>query len=267
MISDPSPDSTTLGGIAAILRAIAWPCVAILFYLVYRPKLAAVFDILILKLRYAKHLKAGQIEIDTEEAIHRVVKAAGERAGNGQLQREIPEEQVYAAQEVGKRLSAAPIAFSHKIDVVYKQIYELVDQYESTRQEMPSGAPRTRKMNEIAARMRALSIAAYPLLPTLVAGEKPGERLAAICIQQVRPELGFFDWLIERVMNEEQPFLFFQAALAILKLVKAHPYLRPDTASSSIQNCLARLRSFKGGEPDRNTIEVLEEALSTLKSR
>ena len=54
---------------------------------------------------------------------------------------------------------------------------------------MPSG-PRLyapAKMNEIAAKMRALSIAAHPLLPVLKEGEKPGERLAVICILQVRP--------------------------------------------------------------------------------
>jgi len=265
MTGDSSPAPTLLGGIAAILQAVAWPCAAVVFYLVYRDKLASIFDILVVKLKDAKHLKAGQIEIDIERAIYQVANEAWEQGGNQQFQKEIPEEQIQAAEEVGDRLSAAPIAFSQKLDVVHRQIYELVNQYEVTRRDMPSGPMRTRKMNEIAAKMRAFSIAAYPLLPTLMAGEKPGERLAAICIQQVRPELSFFDWLVERVMKEEQPFLFFNASLAILELVKAHPFLNSEVAGESLRQALDKIRHFKEGQPDQGTIELLEEALSRLK--
>ncbi len=265
MIGDPSLTPTTLGGIAAILQAIAWPCVAVAFFLVYRSKLASIFDILAVKLRDAKHVKAGQIEIDTEEAIHRAVSEAGERASNEQFLKAIPDEQIRAAQAVGEQLKAAPIAFSHKLDFVHTQAYDLVNQYEAARREMHPGPTRTRKMNEIAAKMRALSIAAYPLLPVLMGGKIPGERLAAICVLQVRPELGYFDWLIERVMNESQPFLFFQASVAILELVKSHPYLHPEIAGRSIREALEKISNFQGGPPDQNTIEVLEEALKRLK--
>jgi hypothetical protein len=112
--------------------------------------------------------------------------------------------------------------------------------------------------------MRALSIAARPLLVTLMSGEKSGERLAAICILQVRPELGYFDWLVERVMEEDQPFILFHASLAILALIKSHPYVKPEIASQSIRAALERVVGFKGGKPDQNTIDVLTDALSLV---
>jgi hypothetical protein len=250
-------------GIAAILKAIAWPCVAVAFYLIYRTKLVSLFDILALKL---KHVKLAQIEIDTEQEIDRVVRETGERASDQKLQKEIPQEQIRAALEVGERLNDAPIAFSHKLDVAHKQVYDLISKYEAIRRNMPRGTPRTRKMNEIAAKMRALSIAAYPLLPTLTMGKKSGERLAAICFLQVRPELGYFDWLVERVMEEDQAFLLFHASLAILELVKTHPYLHPESAGKAIGDALEKVSNFPGGHPDQNTIEILQDALSRLKS-
>lgn len=258
------PENTTLSGIAAILAAIAWPSVAIAAVLIYRAKLISVLDILILKLRDAKRVKAGQLEIDTVQEIDQVVNQAGATAGSHVNDKEIPENQIQAARLIDKKLKAAPIAFSQKLDVIYQQVRELVDEYQSARQNMPSGPARTRQMNEIAAKMRALSIAAHPLLPVLKEGEKPGERLAVICILQVRPELGYFDWLIEIVMKEDQAFILFHASLAILELVRTYSYLRPEIAAEAIRKALDRVTSFSGGKPDQNTIDVLNEALSRL---
>lgn len=264
MVGEPSISTGMLTGIASILRAIAWPGIVIFFFLIYRTKLTEIFDVLIQKLKDAKHLKAGQVEIDTEQAMDTVIEKSGEGAKSQGVLKEIPKEQVQAAQKVGEELNAAPITFSHKLDVAHKQIYKLINQYEQTRHTLPSGSKRTNAMNEIAAKMRALAIAAYPLLPLLMAGEKPGERLAAVCILQIRPELGYFDWLIERVMNEEQPFLFFHASLAILETVKAHPYFRREIARESIHSAIERIGSFQNGQPDQNTIDVLNQALSLL---
>jgi hypothetical protein len=264
MVGESSPTAPTLTGIAAILQAVAWPCVAIVFFLLYRTKLISILDILALKLRQAKHVKAGQIEIDTEQEIHEAVEKAGEQASEQGFWKEVPEKQVQAARAVGDKLQAAPIEFRDKLDFAHREIYDLIDQYESVRRSMPSGNLRTRKMNEIAAKMRTLSIAVYPLLTSLVKGRVPGERLAAICVLQVRPELGYFDWLIERVMREDQPFLFFHASLAILELVRTFPYLSTEIAGKSIRDALQRIRSFPGGRPDQNTIEVLEQALAKL---
>ncbi len=264
-MTEPGP--TTLTGIAAILSAIAWPSVAIAVFVIYRTKISSIVDIFISKLRDAKHVKAGQLEIDTEQQIDQVLNETSAAAGSQIITREIPVGQIHAAELVGDKLNAAPIALSQKLDIVHKQIYELVQEYESTRRDMPKGPARTRLMDETAAKMRALSIAAQPLLPFLTGGKRPGERLAAICILQVRPEIGYFDWLIERVMKEDQAFILFHASLAILEIIRAHSYLLPDIAAEAIRNALDRVISFPDGIPDQNTIDVLNEALVQLIRR
>ena len=96
---------STLGGIAAILQAVAWPLVAFLYFLIYRTKVGAIIDVIVQKLGEAKHLKAGQIEIDTE-AIDRVVDQAGRAANPQEVKKEIPGNQIEAAILVGEKLRA-----------------------------------------------------------------------------------------------------------------------------------------------------------------
>ena len=266
MASDPSTGATTLSALAALLQAIAWPITVGLFLLIFRARIGLILDVLAQKLRDAKRVRAGQVEIETAQELGQVLDHTGQKARSAEIEKQIPDSQIRAAHLVRERLTAAPIAFSQKLDVVYEQIYELVDEYEKTRRNLPSGHNRTRLMNEIAAKLRALSIVAYPLLPSLTTGKRHGERLAAICILQVKPELGYFEWLIDRIMQEDQPFLLFHAALAILEMMKSHPYLKPESASESIRRALERVHGFTGGQPDQNTIDVLNEALSLLNS-
>jgi hypothetical protein len=267
MNSVPVSPATTIGSIAALLQAVCWPIVVLLLLGMYRSKIGLVFDIICTKLKEAKHVKAGQFEIDTELAITQAMNRTAEQASRETIGKEVPKNQIEAAILVDEELNAAPLAFSRKLDVVHSQLYSLVDQYENVRRDQPSGPARTRRMNEIAAKMRAISIAAYPLLLPLMAGKRTGERLAAICIMQVRPEIGYFDWLVERIMEEDQPFVFFHASLAILELVKAHSYLRPKIAADLIRRGIERLESFRDGKPDANTIEVLDHALAILEGK
>jgi hypothetical protein len=267
MTSDTGSPATTIGSIAALLQAVAWPIVVLLLLGMYKSKVRILVDIICEKLKEAKHVKAGQFEIDTELAITQAMNRTAEQASTQKMGNEVPKDQIQAAILVDERLNASPIAFSQKLDVVHKQLYSLVDQYETVRREQASGPARTRLMNEIAAKMRAISIIAYPFLPPLMAGKRAGERLAAICIMQVKPEIGYFDWLIERIMEEDQPFVFFHASLAILESVKAHSYLRPKIAADLIRRGIERLESFRGGKPDTNTIEVLNHALAILENK
>jgi len=148
---------------------------------------------------------------------------------------------------------------------VKAQIYELADQYESVRADMPSGGPRTRKMNEIAAGMRTLALAGLPLRTTLTKSETAGRRLAAICMLQVEPRLRYFRWLIDRLKTEDQAFILFQATLAIRELVKKRLYLNADETRVAINDAISVISAFQGGPPDQNTLDVLNEALELLK--
>lgn len=222
-------------------------------------------DVLIQKLKDAKHVKVSQLEIDTE--INKLVSDTGESAGTQKMQNEIPESQIKTAQLISDKVDAAPIPYSQKVDLAHRQIYDLVDEYEEIRQREPGGSRRTRMMNEVAAKMRALAFVTYPLLPALMAGKRAGERLAAICTLQVRPELGHFYWLVERIMEEEQPFIFFHASLAVLELVKTHSFISRETIEPAILKALERIQDFRGGRPDQNTVDVLNEILKRLQGQ
>ncbi len=259
--------SANLNAIAAILRAVLWPAVVLVLFICYRVKIGALLEVLTRKVKDARHLKAGQIEIDTTEAIDKVVEQAGRAAGAQDIKRELPNSQIETARLVERNLSAAPIAFSEKLDVVEQRVKGLVEEYERMRREMPGGQQRTRSMNEITAKIRAYAFVAQPLLPFLADGERPGDRLAAICILQVKPEPSFFHWLIERIMREDQAFLLFHSSIAILQLVKAYPFIGVEDAKEAVQSALNHVLGFRGGKPDQNTIEVLNQVLRQLSTR
>ena|SRR5579871_2552635 len=58
MLTESTAPVTTLSAVAALIQAVAWPIVAVLFLLFYRIKIASVFDVLIQKLKDAKHVNA-----------------------------------------------------------------------------------------------------------------------------------------------------------------------------------------------------------------
>ncbi len=266
-LTDQSASQTSLlSSVAAILQAVAWPAVAALFLVIYRSRIGLLLDVLTKKLSTATKVKAWQLELETtEQEINEVVNKTGETAGDEGLTRKIPENQLRAAQEVNQKLLKSPLSVQRALGVVQKQISSLVEEYEQVRSEIPRGYMRTRAMNEVAAKMRSLSLAARSLLRPLMSGRTDGERLAAICILQVVPEFGYFPWLIERIKSEDQPFVFYQAAVAILELVKAHQYPQGSKIKGEIEEALHHISGFKGGPPDQNTIDVLNEALSLVR--
>lgn len=255
----------TLSGIAAILQAVAWPIVAALFFVIYRPRISSLFDVLTKKLEAATKFKAGQLEFETAQEIKDVVEKTGEAGGAGIEESKIPLRQLQAAQEVSNKLQHAPLSELSAASVVQKQVQSLVDEYEQIRAEMLPGPARTRRMNEVAAKMRTLSLAARPLVRPLTHGKSAGQRLAAICILQMAPDFGLFQWLIERFEKEEQAFLLFQAAIAVLELIRAHQYSDGAKVREAIAGALQHVTSFRGGTPDENTINVLNESLSLVR--
>jgi len=82
---------------------------------------------------------------------------------------------------------------------------------------------------------------------------------------QVEPRPRYFRWLIERVKSETQPFVFYQASVAILELLERKFYVNADVARSEISDAIRFISSFPGGQPDQNTLDVLKEALSLVR--
>ena len=263
---NPTSISTTITGIAAILQAIAWPTAIAMLLLIYKARIWSLLEVITKKIETATKVKAWELEIETtEQEIKQVVKQAGEAGAAGITERQIPKSQVQAAKAINKKLQETPLSERRVVSVVADQVGSLIQEYERIRNEWGPGPSRTRKMNEVAAKMRALSLAARPMLPSLTLGASAGEKLAAICFLQVEPDAEYFPWLIEQVMNAQQAFILFQASVAVLELVRNHKYADGAGIKQEIERALQHVSNFAGGRPDQNTMDVLNDALKLLR--
>jgi hypothetical protein len=254
-----SPSTSILGGIAAILSAIAWPLVVSAFLIAYRGSISRILRILARKVSRATHIKAAGVELSEniiEQRIHDV-PTAPEKVG-------VPAAQVAGARKLQEELQSAGIDKSDVALAAKNQIRELALEYSRVRSSMTPGSARTAQLDRIVARMRTLSLLAIPILPTLTRSKEPGERLAAIAALQVQPDARYSQWLLER-MSTEQPFIFFHAALALRQLVYKGSGFDKDELEPQVRAALETVMNFTGGPPDQNTIEVLEDTLHNLQ--
>lgn len=255
-----------ISSFASVLNAVAWPLVAVWFLAVHRTRIAVLLRVVSRKLSSAKKFKVGQVEIEAfEDELKEAVSEAEAQAGEAGLPRAVPERQVHAAETVKRRIRSAQIPELHVRETVRREIYELAAQYEALRVQVQSSPLRTRRMNEIAAGMRTLALAALPLRSELIRSDSVGRRLAAICILQIEPRTRYFRWLVERIKVENQAFVLYQAALAILEFVKKKLYVNPDETREAILDAIRIVSSFPGGTPDQNTLDVLNDAVSAVR--
>jgi hypothetical protein len=144
------------------------------------------------------------------------------------------------------------------------ELDKLCLEYDGLRRTMQSGLERTRAMTRVLVKMRSLAPSASDHIDAYKSSGSPGSRLAAIAIMQMVPRCADLDWLRDRFSSEQQPFIFYHAALALQNV--ANNVQRKDEKENLrdvTRNALDAVKRFKG-PPDRNTIEVLEMLLSSL---
>jgi len=242
----------TLKSISELVGAIAWPAVFVVLLLTQRRELTRLLASVVEVIGKSTRLKLGEV-IDLE--VDRSAKKAEE---SPIAQTEIPAEQREAATRV------VELVGDSELSVVRERMLEFAHEYEAIRSDLKPGRERTRAMNGIVAKMRTLALAAKPLLPGF-AGDpvSPGKRLVAIAILQLSPSLDYVQWLVGR-MSEEQPFVFFHASLALLAAVRGFGAHNSTLLKPALEEALRVVTSFKGGAPDRNTVETLKTAISEL---
>jgi hypothetical protein len=142
----------------------------------------------------------------------------------------------------------------------------LAEEYDRIRINMPPGHDRTVAMNGLIAQMRTLGSAAKPWLRNFSDDQNSaGVRLCAIAILQLQPDFNYVDWLGER-FKREQPFIFFQASIALMEMTRAFGARHKQKLSSVTAEALETVKSFKKGIPDQNSIDVLETILNLLEN-
>jgi hypothetical protein len=131
---------------------------------------------------------------------------------------------------------------------------------------MDAGDPRTRKMEVVASKMRALGLAGYPMLPELAASASPGQRLAAVVILQSIPNPDYIPWLAQR-LRVEAPFVGYHAAVALLTAVRALHTSHGQELREAIAEAKKGLEETIGGGGARHTDRyiVLDEAEQELQ--
>jgi hypothetical protein len=264
----PETSSTTqlISAIASLVQAIAWPLVAVIFFAAYHKRIGALLQILGDKLAAATKVKAWQIELDNTSAdIKDAVIKAGATADPENTLGKISRAQVEAAEEVRDKIRQSPITDTRALPAVREQLYALIQEYDQCRKELSPGFVRTKKMTAIVAGMRALALVALPFQSQLISDPSPGARLAAICMLQISPDPDYFDWLIERLNQEDQAFILCQAAVATLELVESGKIDNKATARDAIAKSLQHVTSFHSGNPDQNTVEILQTALAKVQ--
>lgn len=266
MTDQPASLASLLSSLAAILNAVMWPIVAAWFLFTHRGGISHLLKVIGDKLSSAQKVVIPGV-LELEEVVDEAISKAGAQVNEADAPKSVPKKQLEAAVNLRNKISDAQLPESSVIEIVRRQIFELASEYEAVREQMPSGHMRTRKMNEIAAGMRTLALAGLPLRTQLTRSDSVGKRLAAICFLQVEPRPRYFRWLIERVKTEAQAFVIYQAAVAILELVetKKRLFVNADGARSEIGDAIRVISSFPGGQPDQNTLDVLNEALGLVR--
>jgi hypothetical protein len=90
--------------------------------------------------------------------------------------------------------------------LIARQAEVLAAEYEQVRASMVPGDPRTRAMEVVVSKMRAIGQAFFPLRHDFADSQSPGKRLMVIASLEVSPDYDMIDWLAERARSE-RPFL------------------------------------------------------------
>ena len=154
--------------------------------------------------------------------------------------------------------------FDSSLRLVRSQVLAYAGLYERIRQRMRASDNRTKRMEEIFQKMRALATASYPLLDELVSSTSPGERLAAVAILQVFASEPHLDLLV-KLVGSEKPFVGYHATLALQFAVGAvDPRLHPQMLKALLDARAALEKAGVGFNADRQ--QVLREAEQHLRA-
>jgi hypothetical protein len=161
---------------------------------------------------------------------------------------------------------AAQVSTADDLVATRAEIDALADGYDAVRRPitgMRSGPERTRRMEVIASRMRALALSAFPLLDELRESASAGKRLAAVSILEAIPDVRHLGWLADRV-RDEKPFVGYHAALGLLAAARS---LDVDDLTHVQEALEAARRSTQHLRPDTDRETMLRYTNEELLRR
>lgn len=238
--------------VAQLVTASAWPVVVILIVLIFRDELKPTVGKFQNIVERFHKFKFPWLEVELDRVADSEVGKTGNDAG------QITSGQLKAAAKLEVKTQEI------SSEALLREMKKLSSDYDSIRQTMPSGSNRTREMTRVLVKMRSLAPSIDASFTSFKNSDSAGERLAAIAAMQMTPESADLHWLEER-FTVEQPFLFYQAALALQVVAdRIDNPVRRQLLVELAQRSLVKVKSFSG-IADRNTIEVLETLIANLQ--
>lgn len=240
--------SQLITAIAALVSAVFWPIVIVTVFIVFRRELRSSFNRLPDLLGRVRRLKIAGIEAELDKVADAVPPA-------DDLGEQITPQEIQTASRVETQ------ARSLDDDTLWDQVHALSTEYESLRKVMPAGPARTQAMTRVFVKMRTLGPSVVSFVDALERSRSAGERLFAVAIMQIEPDVADIDWL-EKRFRSERPFLFFHAANALRVVAHAPDPQRSALARAAAARALEKVTGFGLG-PDRDTVRVLKSIVDS----
>lgn len=241
--------ATLITAIAALIGALAWPTALVILVLGFRRQISDALAKVPAAIDRVENFKLGSLEAKLSAAAKPLIAVAVDEPTK------ISQEQLDVTEQIRKT------TLSLDDRAKREQVRLLAQEYENCRADMSAGALRTRAMTTVVVKMRTFAQAMVDFLPELKVSHSAGERLAAVTIMQVVPEKIDFSWLLER-FSVEQPFIFFHAAVALHHASNSTDEKQRVRAVHIASQALHKVLSFEG-VPDKSTVDVLEQAMSS----
>ena len=217
LIGSSAQPADTLKGLADLVRALAWPAVVVAALLTLRNPISAQIE------RISKFSVAGAT-VELNNAITKEFAAsaaeAQSRPGGGL---ELTPNDVRRAQNIQR------LATANDEPAVRGHLFDLASDYQRIREEMKPGFDRTRAMSAIVLQMRVLGQVGHFLRGELAFSRAEGQRLAALAIAQIKPDIAMAGWIASCVGPNESRFIQFQALQALIVAVR-----NADTSELSV---------------------------------
>ena len=195
-----------------------------------------------------------------EETLERLVNEAGKappRIGGDEDGRS----ETVGLSDLAAAHRVAQVATGVDQTELQRQVMSLANEYDTLRDRMPYSAERTRQMESVVSRLRAIALASYGMVDDLTRSSSAGERLAAVVFLQMKPSAKYLVWLAGR-FSTERPFVMHHAAVALRRAAES-------LAPADLDNLRGALVQSQHDLPQKETStrRVLDEAIDIAEKR
>lgn len=228
-----------LGAIGQFIAKAGWPIVALIAIVLFRGPLS----------RLQSFSWGDKLKFQIGQKLDQAARGAP-------AERPPPDQIGPSTEEVARAGQVEGLAAKLDLTDLRNAAVDLAFEYERIRASMPSGDPRTRRLEVVVAKMRALGRAIIPLRDEFKNSMIAGQRLVAVASFQVAPDYEALGWLAQRIRSEK-PFVGYHAAAALLVAARDP---RASSQIGELREVRAQLKEVEGTLlPDTDRAGAIKE--------